>query len=202
MKKVTKKLQKFIDSISTIGDSEISDDNGRIYYSRVDGSYLTRVGMENDLNFLLKLGVTDQIQSINGGNSSRIGFNPIEQKWYGWSHRAIYGFGIGSECKKGDSGYSAWDELDFAEENLNWYGDKDMADTYKINATVKQHTEDGILGVLVEYDYNDTVPNTEMRGKHNKVFEPYPKTFGKGEWVAGTLEDAKQMAIDFSDGVS
>ena len=26
-------------------------------------------------------------------------------KWYGWSHRAVYGFGIGDKVKKGDSGY-------------------------------------------------------------------------------------------------
>ena len=32
-----------------------------------------------------------------------IGFNPNERKWYGWSHRAIYGFGIGHVVKEGDS---------------------------------------------------------------------------------------------------
>lgn len=39
-----------------------------------------------------------------------IGFSEKEQKWYGWSHRAIYGFGIGSKVKKGDCGYKgkAW----------------------------------------------------------------------------------------------
>ena len=26
-----------------------------------------------------------------------IGFNPANQKWYGWSHRAIVGFGIGDK---------------------------------------------------------------------------------------------------------
>lgn len=31
-----------------------------------------------------------------------IGFSPRDQKWYGWSHRAIFGFGIGDEVKKGD----------------------------------------------------------------------------------------------------
>jgi len=31
-----------------------------------------------------------------------IGFCEKEQKWYGWSHRAIYGFGIGSIAKEGD----------------------------------------------------------------------------------------------------
>ena len=35
-----------------------------------------------------------------------IGFSEKEQKWYGWSHRAIYGFGIGSKVKKGDCGYN------------------------------------------------------------------------------------------------
>lgn len=27
-----------------------------------------------------------------------IGFNPNENKWYGWSHRAIMGFGVGSKA--------------------------------------------------------------------------------------------------------
>lgn len=31
-----------------------------------------------------------------------IGFSEKEQKWYGWSHRAIYGFGVGYIAKKGD----------------------------------------------------------------------------------------------------
>ena len=33
-----------------------------------------------------------------------IGFSEKEQKWYGWSHRSIYGFKIGDKCKKGDLG--------------------------------------------------------------------------------------------------
>ena len=35
-------------------------------------------------------------------NVCSIGFNEAEQKWYGWSHRAIYGFGIGSVVEEGD----------------------------------------------------------------------------------------------------
>ena len=31
-----------------------------------------------------------------------IGFSEQEQKWYGWSHRAIFGFGIGSVAAEGD----------------------------------------------------------------------------------------------------
>lgn len=202
-KKVTKKLQKFIDSISTIGDSNIPDDDGKIYYSKVDGSYLTRVGMENDLNFLLKRGITEQIQDGYGEpKTACLGFNPEEQKWYGWSHRAIFGYGIGSECKKGSCGYSADNKKDFAEENLKWYGDIDMNPTHKTGATVKEVEQEGKLGVLVEYTYDDKVPNKSMRGITQTVFEPYPEKWGKGEWTAKTLEEAKTMAIDFAKSVS
>jgi len=31
-----------------------------------------------------------------------IGFSKRDQKWYGWSHRAIFGFGIGNITKEGD----------------------------------------------------------------------------------------------------
>ena len=38
-KKVSKKLQKFINSIAVIGNSNIPNDDGKIYYSKVDGAY-------------------------------------------------------------------------------------------------------------------------------------------------------------------
>jgi hypothetical protein len=31
-----------------------------------------------------------------------IGFSKKEQKWFGWSHRAMFGFGIGHKVKAGD----------------------------------------------------------------------------------------------------
>ena len=31
-----------------------------------------------------------------------IGFSEKEQKWYGWSHRAIFGFAVGSVAEEGD----------------------------------------------------------------------------------------------------
>ena len=35
-------------------------------------------------------------------NVCSIGFCKDDQKWYGWSHRAIYGFGVGDTVKEGD----------------------------------------------------------------------------------------------------
>lgn len=34
-----------------------------------------------------------------------IGYSVKDGKWYGWSHRAIYGFKVGSTCKNGDCHY-------------------------------------------------------------------------------------------------
>ena len=151
--------------------------------------------MENDLNYLLKLGITEQVQS-------GLGFNPIEQKWYGWSHRAIFGFGIGSECKKGHCHFEPSNVDEFKEDCLRFWGDTDMEETNKVNPIAEEGTQDGRLGIWVRYTYDDKIPNEEMRGQISGVFSEYPEKFGKGEWVAKTIEDAKQMAIDFNRGVS
>ena len=202
-KPVSKKLQEFINSIANIGKSNIPDDD-KIYYSKVDGAYLARVGMENDLNFLLKRGITEQIQDGYGEpKTCCIGFNPIEQKWYGWSHRAIFGFGIGSECKKGSCGFEPSNKEDFKEDCLRFWGDLDMdGDTHKTKPTAREEVQDGKLGIYVEYTYDDKVPNEQMRGQVSGMFSEYPEKWGKGEWVAKTIEDAKQMAIDFARSVS
>jgi len=39
-----------------------------------------------------------------------IGFSEKEQKWYGWSHRAIHGHSIGEKIKKGHVVYKALGE--------------------------------------------------------------------------------------------
>ena len=72
-----------------------------IYYiSNVDGGY---IGAEEDYKVLVeKIGLI-LIQKIQPSDSTcSIGYSPKENKWYGWSHRACYGFGIGDEVKEGD----------------------------------------------------------------------------------------------------
>ncbi len=38
----------------------------------------------------------------SGSKVCSIGFSKSQDKWYGWSHRAIYGFSIGDIVKEGD----------------------------------------------------------------------------------------------------
>jgi len=204
--KVTKKLQKFIDSIATIGESAIPDDDAKIYYSKVDGSYLTGVGAENDLNYLFKRGITEQVQDGYGEpRTACIGFNPLEQKWYGWSHRAIFGFTIGSECKKGDCGYNPDTKENFAEDCLNFWGDNEYSigdNKAEFTKGLDRDEKNRVDGVLVTYTYNDKVPNEKLRGTFYSTFCPFPKEWGKGEWTAKSIEEAKEMAIEFAKSVS
>lgn len=196
-KKISKKLQEFINSIANIGDSTIPNDDGKVYYSKVDGAYLTRVGLEEDLNFFLKRGITEQIQDGYGEpKTCCIGFNPTEQKWYGWSHRAIFGFGIGSEVKQGDCGFEQSNKTEFIEREMSFWGDCE----YAVNGVSEYKEKDN--GILITYVYNDKVPNKTLRGTTYEHFSKYPSKWGKGKWTAKTIEDAKQMAIDFARSVS
>ena len=56
----------------------------------------------------IKMGIKPEIYT-NQDRTCSIGFCKKENKWYGWSHRAMYGFTIGDKVKKGDctasSGY-------------------------------------------------------------------------------------------------
>ena len=141
-----------------------------------------------------------KIQKIDPSFSScSIGFNEDEQKWYGWSHRAIYGFGIGSTCNKGDCSYHPVNEADCIEEGIRFWSDDGHLNT---RAGIPVLDEYGNMGVLIEWEYTDDVPNKKLRNTTGSTFWNFPDTYGKGEWVAKTLEDAKQMAIDFAEGVS
>ena len=64
-----------------------------------DGYY---IGSPESAKFLIKkLGIKPEL-SKSDNNVCSIGFCEREQKWYGWSHRAIFGFGIGDTVKEGD----------------------------------------------------------------------------------------------------
>ena len=197
-KKVSKEeCIAFLEEIADIVPSRIEGDDGMEYVSKFDGSYLTRVGMEDLISFMVELGITHEVQASNKGFSiAQLGYSPTENKWYGWSHRAVAGFAEGSECKKGHLHYIPDNEENFIEDMINFFTDE-----YK-TVTGQKTQADGKWGVLLSYSYNDTVPNEKLRSTIDSVFQPFPDKWGRGEWTAKTLADAKQMAIDFAEGVS
>lgn len=130
-------------------------------------------------------------------NICSIGFCEREQKWYGWSHRAIYGFGIGSEIKRGDCGYVPIDKEDFLLDMVRFWTEEDHLDI-----SGEHVLEDGKGGVRVSWTYSDKIKNEKLRSKISSSFQPYLDKWGKGEWTAITLDDAKEMASNFASGVS
>jgi len=90
----------FLKKVAYITISDIEGDNAEVYQSKFDNSYLTHVGMEDSIKHLALHDITDEL-------THGVGFSPKEGKWYGWSHRAINGFKVGSTCKKGDCHYNS-----------------------------------------------------------------------------------------------
>ena len=79
---------------------EIDDGHGTTLVSAYNpnGSY---IGDAKTAKFLVdKKGIAPIKQP--GADVCSIGFCEKEQKWYGWSHRAIYGFKVGDKVSKGD----------------------------------------------------------------------------------------------------
>ena len=70
------------------------------YVSMVDNGYIGDEAWYKRLVIDRKLVLIQK--SIKTQSVCSIGYSPEENKWYGWSHRAIHGFTIGDEVKKGD----------------------------------------------------------------------------------------------------
>jgi len=179
------RAKKFLAEVAFIGPSDIPGDDGEIYYSKFDKSYITRVGMEGSIKYLADREITEQL-------THGVGFSPKDKKWYGWSHRAIYGFKVGSTCKKGDCHYNGIDEQAAIEAAISfWSGEN------HINVSAGE-VEGGM--VRISWEYDNKTPNEKIRGTISGV--DHRLEIGRGEWVAKTMEDAKQMAVDFNEGVS
>jgi hypothetical protein len=140
-----------------------------------------------------KLGIAPEKIS-DDHNVCSIGFCEKEQKWYGWSHRAMFGFGIGSKCKKGDCGFVHGNVLELYAS----LSDEEKNKVVCVDA-------DGITMERITYSSVPVNPDdpecAELKCSDPKTSN-YTINVGRGEWTAKTLDDAKQMAIDFARGVS
>lgn len=164
----------------------------KIYASKIDDSYITNIGLEKELLTFFNKGINELQMSRPDGRTATIGYSDKDNKWYGWSHRAIYGFTIGSEVKKGDCGYFASNLEDWIQSEINFWVN------YEYHNSYSYELKDDKL--IIISPYNDK--NKTLRGTIYTHESYIPKKWGKGEWVAKTMDDAKQMAIDFARGVS
>ena len=99
--------------------------------------------------------------------------------------------------KKENVAYNPSTAEDYEENYIRFwsYG----ANDYIENIFIDERTEDGFY---LTTKYNDKMPILSLRGILIKKFVEYPKSYGNGEWKAETIEDAKEMAINYADNIS
>lgn len=164
--------------------------------SIVDGTYIGTIEFAEGLK---ARGITAQGRRGQSQVAS-IGFCENEQKWYGWSHRAICGFGLGSSVKRGDCAYVPVDWDDMITTAIEFWNDPSHT---KISG-IRTKDEAGIECVRVEWFYSNdpnVVPNKSIWLKPGQALMYPPDIWGRGEWTADTLDDARLMAEDYAEGV-
>ena len=195
---------------------EIMDTPSIVYRSKFDNGYIGHVGRESVLEFLANLEITEELQTR--GNPEKlhavsVGFSPKHQKWYGWSHRAIYGFGIGSKIEKGDCAYTADNPEEMIADYANFFADisAECAEQHRqqcqilpdrsgiriLHAPLKIPMLESIDQLPEAIDGEIDLPAVDIMGDGVQILK-----CGRGEWTAKTLDDAKQMATDFAENVS
>lgn len=181
---------------------------GDCWFSKETDEYLIPVGMENDLAFLISNGIDSHL-------GHGLGFSTKSQKWFGWSHRAIRGFGIGSTVIPGDCAFNPSSKEEFEQNYIAFWG-KDERNEDGGFTTKTLDIQRDILGSHYEETPKEKlvpgitiITETTFHGSQagrksyiTKHWDAYPETYGKGAWTATSLEEAKQMAIDFKNGVS
>lgn len=195
MKRISKKqLLEFTNKTFIRIDQKIDNYNNiDTYHSKYDGS---TIYSEDDIKWLYKKGITEELQNSRGeiGCTCNVGFNPTEQKYYGWSHRANCSFGIGSECKKGYVSYEPKNKEEFIEQIKSY--------KHEFHDQVYEIKSDGVEIISTFKGDPEDKSQDQYIGKIDTVFYHYPDIWGRGEYTALTLEDAKEMACSFARSVS
>lgn len=61
----------------------------------LDGAEMLHERESTEDNLARRFGITVREKAEPDHQVCSIGWSPSKKKWYGWSHRAIYGFGVG-----------------------------------------------------------------------------------------------------------
>jgi len=198
----------YLNKVAYVADMGIfKDDPSKVYLSRFDDSYIAHVDMEDNIKYLAEREITDEL-------THGVGFSPLDGKWYGWSHRAIYGFEIGSECKKGDCHYAGSTPEELIDDHANFFLDisKDSADQKRAECQILDDRSGiRILHTPITMHVAPSIEGAEQAVSDGTISDLPEETIdsgfsivrcGRGEWTAETMEDAKQMAKDFNECVS
>lgn len=133
-------------------------------------------------NFIGHLDLATQLYDIGivpelGDNNEicNIGFCESTNSWYGWSHNMLSSFTIGSTVRGGDIAYKHRTPFEILHKYDSWFS--------SMGSEVVAVVESGGVTFVSQFE---------------ERFCP----LGRGEWVAKTLDDARQMALDYVNGLN
>ena len=181
-------LSKYFSNVAYVRAEEIAGEHQGTWRTKYDHSFMVFVGLENYFKEHARLEITKYL-------TQGLGFSPLTKKWYGWTHRGMYGFGIGSTCKKGDIYYRATNLEDELEHAIDFWK------AYDKENVQARFIEEGEIRVTWDYIKDDS--SKDKANRITSVAWYYDPEFGgKGEWTATTLDEAREMAIDFRNAIS
>jgi hypothetical protein len=175
-----------------------------VSYHNNTGDY---IGDERVANMLAERGIYPELASDDNKVCS-VGYCEKEDKWYGWSHRAMYGFGVGDSVKEGDCGFVANTPEQAVKDLSSFYG-KDDQTKYDISCIGEDEKCFKMKIVKNVYSNEEAARDrdkihipSEYAGwsMEDPIFQDVPK--GAGSWQAKNLADVRNMACDFAESVS
>lgn len=232
-------VEEYLNLVAYKGQMLFPSGMQTVYLSNFDDSYITMEGIEPDfpLTALAELEVTEKLEH-------GVGFSPKHNKWYGWSHRGIAGFTIGSTCEPGHCHYRTASDKEELEDSIRFWTDPNKKyvrgkilrpglievsyeyrsviettlkywfnyDAFSFREKVKMFLDWSFIPWFTDSSFNSMrireillmLKRDFLEGKRTaKILNEYdPNNFGKGSWTAETMEDARQMAIDYCEGIS
>jgi hypothetical protein len=160
------------------------------YALNLNGDY---IGNVDDAKYLCEEKGIRPILRTPDSKTCSIGKSVIDNKWYGWSHRALYGFEIGHTVVPGDCNYkprTVEQYLDTLYVAYSEYSDLSIV----LN---KDKTE-------VTIKYSIIPENTDPSKNVDTIYceRTEPVVLGRGTWRAINEQDTIQMASEFAESVS
>lgn len=168
------------------------------------------IGTAEDAEYLcVDRGIIPELAS-DTHNVCSVGYSHKDGKYYGWSHRAIHGFGIGDKVKFGDCAYTP-DTMENAVKKLNeWHNDPEFKNV-RYSVSPKGEDEKNFYLEVVRSEYSDEEAARDRDHEHirpedagwvitSREVETVPK--GRGEWAAEDHNHVREMAYNFAESVS
>lgn len=151
------------------------------------------IGTPEDAKHLCEeVGIYPQLAKPSD-NVCSVGKSRKDDKWYGWSHRALYGFAPGDSVKKGDCSFLPSCMEEACEKMREWY-----CDLYPEVKVFPVSEDDKNFTVFIQY-YPNGVPEDTKCYPVDRA-EHLPK--GRGEYTIEDEAQCFQEACQFAQSVS